>query len=371
MRLTRQQKRQQQRFVNDCEPKLRDSEEVVECGGELYWAVDFTSAGFPLGLRLSEMEAMHESNARQGSVGWASARDALRQIFGPEADIGRVTKIGEGLSHESFAAQVKFLPDKQGASGSYTVELPSRRAEGAQQPRSDLPALLERVSTQTDAIRVPSIVAYVHTVRGMAIVRPYFEGIPMDLRVGRQPGVNPHEVVAKVAAIIHTVDVTGLELPGHPTRRAHAQAEIATAFGLPELGEAEDWAYEHMPADEPSTLVHGDLLGQNILLHPTEPPTVLDWEYAGLGDPAYDLAVVTRGKQKPFDMLRGFQRLLEAYSAAGGTIIPPSDIRLYELCLVARWYKEAVQAQGPGCAGHILGNLRNVLRRAVQAGSQR
>ncbi len=367
MRLTPKQKRQQRRFVNDCEPNLRDSEEVVECGGELYWAVDFTSAGFPLGLRVSEMEAMQEHEAREGSAGWILAKDALRQIFGPEADIGRVTKIGEGLSHESFAAQVRLFPDKQGTSGAYTVELPSLRAEGEQQARSDLASLLERVSTQTDAIRVPAMVAQVQTVRGIAIVRPYFDGIPMDLRAGRQPGVKPHEVVGKVAAIIHAVNVAGLGLPGHSTRRAHAQAEITTAFGLPALSEAEDWARRHLPADEPSRLVHGDLLGQNILLHPTQPPTVLDWEYAGLGDPAYELAVVTRGKQKPFEMPQGFQRLLEAYSAAGGTVISPSDIRLYELCLVARWYKEALRQHGPVGASHVLGNLSNVLRRAVQS----
>ena len=71
---------------------------------------------------------------------------------------------------------------------------------------------------------------------------------------------------------------------------------------------------EHLLAAEPATLVHGDLLGQNILLHPTQPPTVIDWEFADLGDPAYDLAVVTRGKPKPFDMIKGLQRLLEAYS---------------------------------------------------------
>jgi len=367
--IPRQVRRQQLRFTDASEPNLRDSEHVVECGGELYWAVDFTSAGFPIGLRLSEMEAMQERDAREGNVGWVIAKDALRQIFGPEADIGRVTKIGEGMSHESFAAQIEFYPDERGTSGAYTVELPSRRAEVNRLPVSDLRALLQRVSTQTDAIRVPTVIASVPTVRGMAVVRPYFQGIPMDLRAGRQPSVKPHEIVAQVASVIHAVDVAGLELPGHRTRRAHAEAEIATAFGLPELEAAEQWAHEHLPADEPATLVHGDLLGQNILLHPTLPPIVIDWEFAGLGDPAYDLAVVTRGKPKPFDMIKGFQQLLEAYSAAGGASIAPSDVRLYELCFVARWYKETALEKGRLSASHMLGNLRNVLKHAVQAAS--
>jgi len=367
--IPRQVRRQQQRFSNESEPNHRDSKQVVECGGELYWAVDFTSAGFPIGLRLSEMEAMQEHDAREGNVGWVIAKDALRQSFGPEADIGRVTKIGEGMAHETFAAQIELYPDERGTSGTYTVELPSRRAGVNHPPMSDLQTLLHRVSTQTDAIRVPTVIASISTVRGMAVVRPYFDGIPMDLRAGRQPCVKPHEIIAQVASVIHAVDVAGLELSGHRTRRAHAEAEIATAFGLPELEAAEAWAHEHLPADEPASLVHGDLLGQNILLHPTQPPAVIDWEFTGLGDPAYDLAVVTRGKPKPFDMIEGFQRLLEAYSAAGGANIAPSDVRLYELCLVARWYKETVLEEGPLSASHVLGNLRNVLKHAVQAAS--
>ncbi len=41
---------------------------------------------------------------------------------------------------------------------------------------------------------------------------------------------------------------------------------------------------EHLPPATPSTLVHGDLLGQNILLGLSKPDAVIDWEYAQLGD---------------------------------------------------------------------------------------
>lgn len=34
--------------VDDC---------LVECGGELYFAVDFTPAGFPIGLRVERLES--------------------------------------------------------------------------------------------------------------------------------------------------------------------------------------------------------------------------------------------------------------------------------------------------------------------------
>jgi hypothetical protein len=47
------------------------------------------------------------------------------------------------------------------------------------------------------------------------------------------------------------------------------------------------WEEEHLPPGTASTLIHGDLLGQNILLGLGGPDAVIDWEYAQFGDPAY------------------------------------------------------------------------------------
>jgi len=66
-------------------------------------------------------------------------------------------------------------------------------------------------------------------------------------------------------------------------------------------------------------ILHGDLLGQNILLGPGDRPTVIDWEYARYGDPAYDLAIVTRGVKRPFQVVDGLARLIDAYQRYGGS----------------------------------------------------
>jgi aminoglycoside phosphotransferase (APT) family kinase protein len=108
------------------------------------------------------------------------------------------------------------------------------------------------------------------------------------------------EVVGQVAATIHGIDVTGVpKLAGYPTWREHALAEIAALGDIPELRDAEEWALANVPPDEPSVLLHGDLLGQNILLHPSEPPAIIDWEAAMLGDPAHDLASAPEGPRPP------------------------------------------------------------------------
>ena len=62
----------------------------------------------------------------------------------------------------------------------------------------------------------------------------------------------------------------------------------------------------NLPEDGSSTVLHGDLLPQNLLLAIEDDSVgdpeiaVIDWECAQIGDAAYDLAIVTRGVRRPF-----------------------------------------------------------------------
>jgi aminoglycoside phosphotransferase (APT) family kinase protein len=52
------------------------------------------------------------------------------------------------------------------------------------------------------------------------------------------------------------------------------------------------WLAEHMPRDNPATLIHNDYKLDNVVLDPGEPTRiigVLDWEMSTLGDPLMDL----------------------------------------------------------------------------------
>jgi hypothetical protein len=222
-----------------------DHEEIVECCGELYWAVDFTGAGFPIGVRVSEMREMDEREARRRNAGWAEAKQLLRDVFSdrPDVDIGRVIKIGEGLSHEVFAGNVEWTVHQERQSETYAVCLPSRDADPQRCERCARERLLlDHISRQTIGIRVPKIFAVVPTQRGDAIVRPYLRGIPLNFRSGTQPGVRPPNVVAEVAAAVHAIDVSDFELSkSYPTRRAHAEAVMTVFRDLPELAEFAQW----------------------------------------------------------------------------------------------------------------------------------
>src|ERR1041385_3343789 len=72
---------------------------------------------------------------------------------------------------------------------------------------------------------------------------------------------------------------------------------------------ARDWITAHL-ANRPATVFHGDLLPQNLLwdFMGDGRVSVIDWERAGIGDPAYHLALFTRVARKPLKESGGFQR---------------------------------------------------------------
>jgi aminoglycoside phosphotransferase (APT) family kinase protein len=302
--------------------------------------------------------------------GWVRARhvleDVLEREVGAVASIGRVKKIGDGLSREIFAAEVELA---DGRSDPYVVALPRFDAPAELDVRTSRELqLVARLRSRHLSFRIPELIGALPDENGrLALVRRFCLGIELDPRAGRQGSVRPWEIVAEIAAAIHAIPGADVEdlLPGTATRRADALASLAALEGseLPELRDARAWALAHLPPETPSVLLHGDLLGQNILLALDGPHHVIDWEYAIRGDPAHDLAIVTRGSRQPFKIDGGLQRLLDAYHAHGGADVTPDHIHVYELSLHAAWYRDALAERGHESAAGERDGLRGLLRR--------
>jgi aminoglycoside phosphotransferase (APT) family kinase protein len=339
----------------------------VECwGDQLILVAGRTAAGFPYGVPVAEMRRNSERFAR--GEGWARAKRVLRELIQREVgeidDIGWVKKIGKGVSRDIFAAEVEFVDRR---CERYVVALPRADAGVDIDERTSRELrLIARLRTRSFPFRIPEMVGAFPDDDRLALVRRFVRGIELELRIGGQL-VKPWAIVGEVAAAIHAVPGTDVAdiVAGAATRREHALESISALAGLApvEMRDAHAWAMEHLPPAEPSALLHGDLLGQNILLSVDGPHHVIDWEYARTGDPAYDLAIVTRGAKRPFQIDRGLERLLDAYRQHGGRDVAADHVHVYELCLVAGWYRDAVSTRGPHSAANELGQMRSLLRR--------
>ncbi len=285
-----------------------------------------------------------------------------------QIDVGRVDYRGKGLCRRGYAAEAEVAGDPDGAR-SYVVLLPNADADPECDRRTRREAEVLKILAGCDVpLRVPELVALIEDGGRPVLVETGVGGRPLAADGGRWAIWEPWQAVAQVAAAVHGVKS---DLPhdfgGHATRRSHAEAKLATFDGLddPLVREVHGWALEHLPPATPAALLHGDLLGQNILLLRDERPGLIDWENAQLGDPAYDLAIVTRGLRRPFKTTDGLARLLDAYAEAGGELVTAEDVHLYELWLITRWYRGALAGEPGHPPEQYLKQLRGILRRAT------
>ena len=126
----------------------------------------------------------------------------------------------------------------------------------------------------------------------------------------RLPGMTPEErraiylAMADTLAGLHAVDVDGVGLssfgkPGNSferhLKRWTQQWALSTTRENPDIDRLLAWLAAHLPADDESTLTHGDFKLGNLMFHPTEPRViaVLDWELSTLGHPLADVAFNT------------------------------------------------------------------------------
>lgn len=110
-----------------------------------------------------------------------------------------------------------------------------------------------------------------------------------------------YEELARVMAALHTVDYAARGLSDYgkagnyyarQIARWTKQYEAAKTDPIPSMDALIAWLPEHVPADDTTSIVHGDFRLDNMIFHPIEPRViaVLDWELSTLGHPLADLA---------------------------------------------------------------------------------
>jgi len=149
-------------------------------------------------------------------------------------------------------------------------------------------------------------------VRGRVLVDPRLPGVAPTERAQIYDAMN--EVLAR----LHLVDwrAVGLADFGRPgnyfARQIHrwtAQYRASETETIPSMERLIAWLPEHIPADDTTTLVHGDYRLGNMIVHPTEPRVVavLDWELSTLGHPLADLGYNCMPYHLSADSMDGFE----------------------------------------------------------------
>jgi thiamine kinase-like enzyme len=181
----------------------------------------------------------------------------------------------------------------------------------------------ERDATRAAAGIAPEVVAF-HPGLG-CLVTAFVEGRPVDAAELRGP------LLEEVAGALRSIHAgPPLHWSFSPWERVDAYRATALRHGMPlpigfdEVDRTADLIAEALGA-RPSVPCHNDLLTANFL-HDGARLRILDWEYAGMGDPYFDLAnlAANNGLDEPEE-----ERLLAAYHGE-----PPSPQRLAALRLL-------------------------------------
>ena len=102
-------------------------------------------------------------------------------------------------------------------------------------------------------------------------------------------------------AALHAVDYAAVGLADYGKPGQYIERQVARWTQQYRASETEaieamerliEWLPKHIPADEETSIVHGDFRLDNVIFHPREPRilAVIDWELSTLGHPLVDLA---------------------------------------------------------------------------------
>lgn len=176
------------------------------------------------------------------------------------------------------------------------------------------------------------------------------------------PSADDPRTIVRVAAVmaqLHGLSVSPeLRRIRFDEQARMLQADLSTTATLTELSDIAGQVFTQLTtAPGPAALCHHDIHAQNMVVDAADRLWLVDWEYAGLNDPVFDLASYASQCELAHDSRR---LLCDAYAAAGGTV---GQGRL-ELALWAFDYVQWLWYQGLQLSAREGHGLEEALRRS-------
>jgi len=281
---------------------------------------------------------------------------------------GKIERVPEGLWHENYWFWMRDLEASDAQSEiPYFLRLLDQR-EDWQKGSEPRDRMLREAKTLQTLVHcdfehpTPEFVCFVHDgdSEPIGMIETALPGSSMQNFKDRKTLSR----VSRAAANVHRLALDKFfhlpcERRSEDVKKQIAELEDPVVAEYPIVEEVCQWLASQLDDDDRVCVLHGDLLPQNLLYYwpmddsIEEQIAVIDWEMACLGDPAYDLAIVSRGNRKVLGVTEGLKVLLEEYLACGGQPITITDVRVHELLLILHWLKEAWhEYQKPEKCGH-------------------
>lgn len=179
-----------------------------------------------------------------------------------------------------------------------------------------------------------------------ALISDFVDGANMlqTARGGLRRGAELADLVVDAAAGLHSTDFACLpvELDRPTDWGSYIDTQIQSWRDLearqverqPILRYLAAWLDTHRPEPVPLTLVHGEFSLANLMVAPGDAVSVIDWEYAHIGDPRMDLGwCIQRGGKEPPNLLRDhLDRVCARYRSLTGlpeTALNPAAIEYF------------------------------------------
>ena len=163
------------------------------------------------------------------------------------------------------------------------------------------------------------------------------------------------DAMLETLVALRRVDAAAAGLGGFGKPNGYLERQLWRMRGLWDLARFRDitaidevgvWLAEHLPAQRPAAVVHGDFKLDNVIFGPVPPVTlraVVDWEMSTIGDPLADLGWLLFFWRDPGDAALGLRvatvtdqdgfprrtELRERYAAAIDPGLEPDELRWY------------------------------------------